>query len=78
MRKGLLAKFTQHAILGEMLLETKGSMLVESSPYDLYWGSGWHMKEWNDEWHSNKDNWKGENQLGTLLMYVRDILSARK
>ena len=55
MRKGLMAKFTQNNILKKKLLDTQNKILVENSPYDLYWG--------------NAKN--GQNMLGKLLMEIR-------
>ena len=60
MRKALLAKFTQHADLREMLLSTGDKYLIEHSPYDSFWGNG------GDD--------SGENRLGLLLMEVRSEL----
>lgn len=60
----LRAKFRLHEGPRECLLETKGMLLVESSPHDLFWGSG--------------IDGKGGNWLGHLLMKVRDeILAAQ-
>ena len=59
MKKGLIAKFTQNDIIKKKLLETRGKILVENSPYDSEWG--------------NAKN--GKNMLGKLLRDVReDIL----
>jgi diaminohydroxyphosphoribosylaminopyrimidine deaminase/5-amino-6-(5-phosphoribosylamino)uracil reductase len=60
----LRAKFKLHKGPRECLLETKGMLLVENSPHDLFWGSG--------------IDGKGGNRLGHLLMKVRDeILAAQ-
>lgn len=60
MLKGLLAKFEQNPVLKQKLLDTKGSNLRETSPYDKYWGTGRDMK--------------GQNRLGFLLEKVREEL----
>lgn len=60
MRKALLAKFTQHKNLRQMLLSTGDRYLIEHSPHDKFWGNG------GDD--------TGENHLGLLLMEVRQVL----
>ena len=54
----LMAKFTQHKDLKEILLSTGDAQLIEDSPVDYYWGCG------------AKGN--GKNMLGVLLMRLRD------
>ena len=60
MRKALLAKFTQHKDLRELLLGTGQRYLIEHSPYDNFWGNG------GDD--------SGQNHLGLLLMEIRSLL----
>ncbi len=60
MRQALLAKFTQHAELKELLLSTGNRRLIESTPNDDYWGDG--------------GDGSGKNMLGRLLMEVRSQL----
>ena len=64
MRAVLVAKFTQHADLAEVLLATGDARLVEYSTTDnktnRFWG---------------EVNGVGLNTLGTLLMEVRQILA---
>lgn len=38
--RGSFAKFVQHKKSYEALVETKGTTLVEASPYDVIWGIG--------------------------------------
>ena len=57
MYRALIAKFTQHAYLMRLLLETGKRKLVERSPYDSYWGDG--------------PDGNGKNRLGELLMKLR-------
>ena len=61
MRKALLAKFTQHKRLRQLLLDTGDNMLIEHSPYDKFWGDG--------------GDGNGENHLGKLLMEIRHYLN---
>jgi ribA/ribD-fused uncharacterized protein len=66
MRRIVRAKFDQDADLRELLINTAGARLVEWSPDDSdvarYWG------EYEGE---------GENQLGNMLMALRDEYIAR-
>ena len=60
MRKALLAKFTQHKRLRQLLLSTRDNMLIEHTPYDKFWGDG--------------GDGSGENHLGMILMEIRQLL----
>ena len=60
MRRAVLAKFTQHQELRELLLETGDRKIIEHTANDSYWGDG--------------DNGTGRNMLGIILMEVRDQL----
>ncbi|WP_395753178.1 NADAR family protein [Prosthecobacter sp.] len=57
MRQALLAKFTQHAELRELLFSTGERRLIESTPNDDCWGDG--------------GDGSGKNMLGRLLMEIR-------
>src|SRR4051794_41008876 len=61
MREAVLAKFTQHAHLRELLLATGDALLVEHTENDHYWGDG--------------GDGSGKNRLGHVLMSVREQLS---
>ena len=61
MRDAVLAKFTQHHDLRDMLLATCDAKLVERTENDAYWGDG--------------GDGSGRNMLGRILMEVRDKLS---
>lgn len=60
MYKALQCKFTTYPYLNSLLLSTAGSVLVEGSPHDLFWGGG-------------RDG-EGLNYLGRLLMKLRSEL----
>ena len=64
-------KFTKNKDLLEKLLNTKGTKLVEASPYDRIWGCGLSEKDLriNDE-----SKWLGKNLLGNILTKLRDDL----
>nr|XP_028957359.1 riboflavin biosynthesis protein PYRR, chloroplastic-like isoform X4 [Malus domestica] len=57
MYRALKCKFSIYPHLNAMLLSTVGSVLVEASPHDLFWGGG-------------RDG-EGLNYLGRLLMQLR-------
>jgi ribA/ribD-fused uncharacterized protein len=60
MKEALVAKFTQHKDLREILLKTEDALLVEHTHKDKFWGDGGHGH--------------GKNMLGKLLMEVREEL----
>ncbi len=60
MRDAVMAKFTQHDDLREMLLATGEAKLVEHTTNDDYWGDG--------------GDGSGKNMLGRILMEVREKL----
>jgi conserved hypothetical protein, ribA/ribD-fused len=72
MKKVVLAKFNQDKHCKRLLLATGDSILVEASPYDKIWGVGVRYPE-----SSNPSNWKGKNQLGEILMTVREELKSQ-
>jgi len=57
MQRATQLKFETHQDLRKRLLETEDALLIESSPYDYYWGIG--------------TNGDGANHLGTTLMRIR-------
>ncbi len=67
MKNVLLAKFTQHEDLNELLLSTGNSRLVESATVDNAVNRLW-----------GEVNGVGKNMLGKLLMEVRDELRTQK
>lgn len=62
MRDAILAKFSQHTAIRELLLNTGDAALIEHTAHDSYWGDG--------------DDGSGKNRLGTVLMDVRAKLRA--
>ena len=64
MKRALLAKFTQHADLRQLLLDTGDRKLVEHTSNDDVWGDG--------------GDGSGKNLLGVLLMQVRAELAIQK
>ncbi|WP_146602537.1 NADAR family protein [Novipirellula aureliae] len=57
MREALIAKFTQHDELRELLLSTGNAKIIEHTTNDDYWGDG--------------GDGRGKNMLGRLLVEVR-------
>ncbi len=60
MREAVLAKFSQHETLRELLLATGDAEIVEHTKNDRYWGDG--------------GDGSGQNMLGKILMEVRGML----
>ena len=60
MRAAVLAKFTQHAKLRDLLLSTGNATIVEHTENDDYWGDG--------------GDGTRKNMLGRILMNVREQL----
>lgn len=65
---GTYAKFTSSPKMINAMMDTHDKVLVEASPSDLIWGVGLH---YNDEKILDRDNWRGQNQLGKALMHIR-------
>jgi len=65
------SKFAQNADLLEILLTTRGTILVEASSVDKIWGVGL-AKE--DPLILDERNWKGLNLLGKVLTKLREDL----
>jgi ribA/ribD-fused uncharacterized protein len=72
-KAGNRAKFTQNAELLATLLATKGTTLVEASPFDKIWGIGLGA---NDPRARDPKQWKGKNLLGYALTELREELLA--
>ena len=71
--EGNRAKFTQNEELLEQLLATKGTTLVEASPYDRIWGIGLAA---SNPLAQDPKTWRGQNLLGKILTQLRDELLA--
>ncbi len=74
MKTGLLVKFTMDGPLKEDLLNTGNKLIAEASPFDLFWGTGCGLR---DPGLKDSKNWKRENNMGKLLMSIREELRNR-
>lgn len=63
MWQGVLTKFLTHTDIQVILLNTGEELIVEDSPTDYYWGCGQEKT--------------GQNQLGQILMNVRQEIRRR-
>lgn len=68
----LRCKFTNCLSAKRLLLSTGDSTIVFAFGLDQYWGNG--LSEDSSD-NCEQSNWKGENQLGQLLMHVRNELA---
>lgn len=68
MIEGLREKFAQHEKLRRLLIESYPKHLIESSPYDLYWGNGLHKFHPDSR---DPSKYPGKNRLGRCLEEVR-------
>jgi ribA/ribD-fused uncharacterized protein len=69
--QGNYARFTQNPEQRELLLNTRGTTLVEASPHDLVWGIGLAA---DDPRASDRSQWQGLNLLGQILTRVREAI----
>ena len=69
--QGNYYKFTQNKNLKNKLLSTKGTILVEASPFDRVWGIGLDK---SNPLVLNRESWRGSNWLGEVLTQVREDL----
>lgn len=70
-KRGIRAKFEQNPELLELLLSTGEKVLAECSERDIKWGIGTAIDDPN---RYQPSKWKGKNDLGRILMEVRDEL----
>lgn len=68
-------KFLQNEEYLNALYETKGTLLVEASPYDRVWGVG--LAESNPD-IQDKSKWLGTNWLGEVLTKLREDIFEEK
>lgn len=75
MELGLSLKFNNED-MKQVLLDTKGSILVECSPYDYFWGVGMSKEVVKSIIEENdfNDYAQGVNQLGESLMKIRQSI----
>lgn len=71
---GVRAKFYQNANLAAKLVSTGDTLLAECAVRDKIWGIGLSM---TDPKRLNPAKWRGENNLGKILMIVRGELLER-
>jgi len=64
-KRAVKAKFTQNLTLKTLILQYKGILFVEASPYDKIWGIGFAENEALE----NIDKW-GKNLLGKVITEV--------
>jgi ribA/ribD-fused uncharacterized protein len=69
MKRGVRAKFVQHPELQKQLLETGTKQIGDADARDLYWGIGTSE---STEKSKNPEKWKGQNQLGKIMMSLRE------
>ena len=69
MKEAVYEKFRQNPHLKQVLLSTGSKQLVEAGP-DHFWGAGVGMREIRNI----NNRWPGQNQLGKILMSVRQML----
>ena len=72
MINGLRAKFQQNENLSNKLVNTGERQIAEISRNDRTWGIGLGMTDPNA---FNKQKWVGKNQLGNLLIKVREEIA---
>jgi hypothetical protein len=63
------AKFTQNHEAMKWLMGTRGTTLVEASPWDKIWGIGLAS---NDPLAQDRNTWQGTNWLGEIVTQVRE------
>ena len=73
--EGNKLKFTQNGDLMKQLEETKGTTLVEASPFDRIYGIG--LGATNPK-ALNRKTWRGKNLLGETLTKLREDLFKAK
>jgi ribA/ribD-fused uncharacterized protein len=67
----LVQKFSQHADLKKIILDTKEKVIVEASPFDEVWGIKMGV---NNSDILDETKWAGTNLLGICLMNARHTI----
>lgn len=70
MARAVFWKFYQNKKLVRLLVDTNKLELVEGSPRDIIWGVG---LRWDDPKIEDRNNWRGTNWLGEVLMLIRSL-----
>ena len=73
MARGVRAKFVQHPELQKQLLDTGDKQIGEADARDSFWGIGTSA---STELSKDPTKWKGQNQLGKILMTLRSEFNA--
>ena len=68
---GLIAKFQQNELCKKVLMESHNKRIVEANPHDKFFGAGISLRD-NNIW--NPDKLVGRNEMGKLLVKVRDLI----
>ena len=66
------AKFMQNQEALTWLMTTRGTTLVEASPWDKIWGIG---LDGNDPRAQDRSTWQGTNWLGEIVTHVREDIA---
>lgn len=69
MKRGVRAKFVQHPEIQKQLIETGNKQIGDADARDLFWGIGTSE---NTDKSKYPEKWKGQNQLGKIMMALRD------
>lgn len=67
-----MKKFQQNDSIMNFLIQTGSNELVEASKNDKFWGCGIAL---SNKIVFNRDKWDGRNNLGRILMKVREHLT---
>ncbi len=76
MKEGVNAKFSQSIYLKDFLIKTGTNVLVEANPRDTHWSCWLSAK--NRTSILDMENWPGKNELGNILMEIRNNLAGEK
>lgn len=74
MLRAVKAKFVQHPELQKKLTETGKRQIGKADPRNTFWGIGTGVAS---EKSSNPEKWRGQNQLGKMLMAFREDFTSQ-